>query len=50
MGNPCLPSTNMPWLSDSSQTPKGNKSIVASLMETTKPQHNMIMSTNPLKR
>lgn len=36
MGNPCLPSTKMPWLSDSSQTQKWNKSIVASLMEKTK--------------
>ena len=50
MGNPCLPSTKMPWWSDSSQTEKWNKSIVASLMEKTKPRHNMIMTTNALKR
>ncbi len=49
-GNPCLPRTKMPWLSDSSRTQKWNKSIAASLMEKTKPQHNMIMTTNPLKR
>lgn len=42
MGKPCLHSAKMPWLSDSSQTQKWNKSIVASLMVKTKPttQHD----------
>lgn len=49
MGTSCPHNTKMLWWSDSRQTQKWNKSIVASLTKKTKPQHNMIMTANPLK-